>query len=125
MKKRELLERLVETLLRDGWVESGQTRTETYRTHSLAYGGGPLIHAGGRRRFTKEGITLTLGLNTICIYRKPEDPETIAGQGRLAGTRVYTFNDWPMKNIEIQRQALEDLPNLVQEINNAGIRISK
>jgi len=119
LKKLEMLEQLKTALKDNGWVEDGETRVETFRTHSLAFGGGPLIRTGGRSRFNKGDVKLTVGLNTICIYRKPDNPDTVAGRGRMTGRRPFTFYDWPMRNIEIKKKDLEDIPTVLQEIEAA------
>lgn len=123
MKKQELLGKFIEALLEAGWSLGGHTRIESYRTHSFAFGGGPIVTTGGRQKLEKDGLHMTVGLNTLCIYRKPENPETITGQGRMVGRKIYTFKDWPMQNIEIKRQDLEDIPALLARIESAGGQI--
>ena len=124
MKKQEMLEQLITALKSNGWDEAGETRVESFRTHSLAFGGGPIVRTGGRSRFVKAGLNMTVGLNTICIYRKPESPETIAGRGRLAGQRVPTFSDWYMSNIPVTKQDLEDIPAMLHVIETITEKIS-
>jgi len=119
MEKQELLGKFIEALMAKGWGVNGQTRVESYRTRSFAYGGGQIVTTGGRMRLEKGGIKLTIGLNTICVYRRPENPDTIPGRGRLAGKVVYTFQDWPMRNISITKQQLEDIPELLLEVDKA------
>lgn len=123
MKKLEMLEQLITALKKNGWGEAGETKVETFRTHSLAFGGGPLVRTGGRRRFNKGEVKMTVGKNTICIYRRPENPETLAGRGRLAGQRVLTFSDWYMTNITVTKQDLEDIPAMLQEIETIAEKI--
>lgn len=118
MKKQELLGKLIEALIAIGWCLNGETRIESYRTHSFAYGGGPIVTTGGRQRLEKAGLKMTVGLNTLCLYRKPENPETIVGQGRMAGKALYTFRDWPMQNISLNRHALENIPALLERIES-------
>jgi len=101
----------------------GETRTESYRTHSIAYGGGPIVTTGGRQRLEKAGLKMTVGLNTLCLFRKPENPETIAGQGRMAGKTLYTFRDWPMQNIPLNCHDPENLPVLLERIESVARQI--
>lgn len=123
MKKQEMLGKFIEALLEVGWTFNGHTKIESYRSHSFAFGGGPIITTGGRQKLEKDGLHMTVGLNTICLYRKPDNPETITGQGRMAGRKLYTFRDWQMQNIEIKRADLEDIPKLLNRI--AQINISE
>ena len=124
MKKQELLSKFVEALVSDGWTPNGQTRVESYRTHSFAFGGGPIVTTGGRLKLEKDGVNMTVGLNTVCIYRKPENPETVQGQGRMAGRTLYAFRDWSMQNIEVRRSDLEDIPALLKRIDSAVAQIN-
>ncbi len=118
VKKTELLEAFLKALFDKGWEMAGQTPIHSYKAASLAYGGGPLVTIGGRQRFVKGDLKMTVGLNTLCLYRKPQNPETIMGQGRMAGRTLYTFRDWPMQNIEIKRIDLEDIPALLKRIES-------
>jgi len=123
LSKQELLGEFIEALMKNGWKLNGQTRTESYRTHSLAFGGGPILTTGGRQRLEKGGIKITIGLNTICIYRRPENPETLEGRGRLAGQRVPTFSDWYMTNISVSKRELADIPAMLQIIEKVAEKI--
>ena len=99
------MKEVLELLLQNGWVEDGTTRLQSFRTASPAYGGGSVVTLGGRIRLKREDWSVTVGKRTTCFYRKPENPETLQGRGRMAGRKVYTFRDWeqnnmPTKNIE-------------------------
>lgn len=109
------MEAVIDLLSKDGWSEDGATENTSFRLSSLAYGGGPVVKLGGRVRLKKNGWKVTVGKRTTCFYRKPENPETIPGTGRLAGRRVCTFKDWeqtniPTKNVEAIRVFLADIP---------------
>ena len=109
------MKEVVALLLEDGWTENGVTQQTSFRLSSFAYGGGPVVNLGGRLRLQKGDWKVTVGKRTTCFYRKPENPETIPGAGRLAGTRVYTFRDWeqtniPTKDIEGIKRFIADIP---------------
>lgn len=94
------MEKVLELLLQNGWVEDGTTRLQSFRTASLAYGGGSIVTLGGRIRLKNGDWSVTVGKRTTCFYRKPENPETVQGRGRMmAGRKVYTFRDWEQHNI--------------------------
>ena len=93
------MEEVIKFLLENGWEEDGTTRLQSFRTHSLAFGGGPVVTLGGRIRLKKGDNKVTVGKRTTCFFRKPDNPETVPGQGRMAGRTMYTFRDWPMTNI--------------------------
>ena len=94
------MEAVIKLLREQGWIDNGTTQVESYRTASLAYGGGLVIKLGGRVRLWKGLWKVTVGKRTVCFYRKPDNPETLVGTGRLnAGRRVYTFRDWEQTNI--------------------------
>lgn len=112
MKTTKNRDAVIALLKQDGWLDTGATSMESYRTASPGYGGGSIVTLGGRQRFQNGRWSVTVGERTTCFYRKPEDPESIAGRGRLAGTRVYTFRDWegeniPTKDIEAIKAFLE------------------
>jgi len=91
---------VIDLLAANGWFEDGTTHLESYRTASLAYGGGSIVRLGGRIRLKKGDWRVTIGKRTVCFYRKPENPEYVIGTGRLnAGMKVYTFKDWEQTNI--------------------------
>ena len=90
---------VIDLLIENGWTDNGVTQSVSYKTASLAYGGGSLVNLGGRIRLQKGDWKVTVGKRTVCFYRKPENPETVIGTGRLAGRRVYTFRDWEQTNI--------------------------
>ncbi len=93
------MEEVIKLLLENGWEEDGTTMAQSFRTHSFAFGGGPIARVGGRIRLKKGDNKVTVGKRTTCFFRKPENPKTVPGQGRMAGRTMYTFNDWPMTNI--------------------------
>lgn len=91
---------VIELLRKDGWTDNGVTQPVEYKTASPAYGSGSLVKLGGRIRLQKGDWRVTVGKRTVCFYRKPENPETVVGTGRLnAGRKVYTFRDWEQTNI--------------------------
>jgi hypothetical protein len=108
------MEEVIELLKQAGFTEAGTTRVQSYRTHSFAFGGGPIVTTGGRLRFTKGNWIVTVGKKTTCFSLKPERPETISGRGQLIGQRVMTFQDWkqdnfPTKDIEAIRRYIQQL----------------
>lgn len=112
---------VIDLLLKEGWVENGTTQIFSYRTASRAYGGGSLVTLGGRIRLQKGDWKVTVGKRTTCFYRKPENPETISGAGRLAGTRVYTFRDWEQTNFHTKD--IEGIKRFIAEKGEYGKRI--
>lgn len=92
------MDQVIDVLTKHGWVEDGVTIRQSYRTHSFAFGGGPIVHTGGRRRFKKGDWKVTVGKRTVCFFKKPESPSAIAGRGPLAGKKVFTFEDWDQRN---------------------------
>ena len=109
---------VVVLLLEDGWAENGVTQQTSFRLSSFAYGGGPIVNLGGRVRLQKGDWKVTVGERTTCFYRKPENPETIAGTCRLAGKQVYTFRDWeqpniPTKDVERIKAFISDIPERI------------
>lgn len=101
MAKKDQAE-LINYLVANNWVEDGQTYSERYRlitakSYPLA---GAEVTTGGKPRFKKGNWKIGVGPNTTVIYRKPGNPETIAGVGRMAGRRILTFHDWEMYNFK-------------------------
>jgi hypothetical protein len=89
---------VIEILKQNGFTEAGATRIQSYRTHSFAFGGGPIVTTGGRLRFTKGNWIVTVGKRTVCFSHRPDNPETMPGRGPLIGKKVMTFRDWEQKN---------------------------
>lgn len=92
---------LIKFLLANGWKDDGQTHSETYRiitAKSYPLAGGQ-VTTGGKPRFKKQGWKIGVGVNSTVIYKRPDKPETVKGQGRMAGRNVLTFKDWEMYNI--------------------------
>jgi len=89
---------VIKFLIDAGWVEAGVTRMESYRTHSLAYGGGSIVTTGNKPRFKKGDWTVTVGMRTTTFFKKPANPESIPGRGPMAMKQVYTFRDWETRN---------------------------
>jgi len=112
---------VIALLLGNGWVENGLTQRTSYRTASFAYGGGSVVSLGGRVRLQRGDYKVTIGERTTCFYRKPENPETIAGAGRLAGKRVYTFRDWEQTNI--RTKDIEQIKKFIVGLETAGALI--
>lgn len=92
---------LIRHLIENGWSAEGFTRSETYKiitkdSYPLA---GGIVTTGGKPRFIKDGWWVAVGVRTTVIYKKPDEPETMKGAGRLAGKEIYTFKDWESYNI--------------------------
>lgn len=107
------MEEVIEILKEYGFIDSGTTRINSFRTASHGHGGGSVVTLGGRLRFTRGNWLITVGKRTTCISLKPDEPETIPGRGRLIGQDVMTFRDWiqvniPTKNVEEIRKYLAD-----------------
>ena len=120
----EIVNAIVNHLLDQGWSHDGATRAESYRTHSLAFGGGPIAHTGGRMRLKKGDNKITVGPRTIVVYKKPEEPDIIPDRGRLIGQKVYTFRDWPMRNVQVKSkkaggaaETIKELDRVIEEFN--------
>jgi hypothetical protein len=107
---------VIDLLLKDGWTEDGATRPNSFRLSSLAYGGGPVVKLGNRVRLRKGSWKVTVGKRTTCFYQKPDNPETMAGIGRLAGKQVYTFKDW--RQINIPTKDVERIKSLLRELED-------
>jgi len=100
-----------------GWEEDGETYSQTYKlitakSYPLA---GALVTTGGKPRFKKADWKIGVGPNTTIIYRKPPNPETIKGAGRMAGRDLLTFKDWESytfktRDVEAIREKLEQIP---------------
>ena len=105
MAKKDQVE-LIEYLVANGWEDDGQTHSERYRiitkaSYPLA---GAEVTTGGKPRFRKGDWKIGVGANTTVIYRRPKNPETITGVGRIAGRRVLTFRDWDMFSFNTKNQ---------------------
>ncbi len=86
-------ERVIELLKSMGWQDAGSTPVQSYRTTTIAFPG-PIVTMGGRVRLRKQKWTVTIGERTTIFSLKPDNPETIMGQGRMAGRTLFTFRDW-------------------------------
>lgn len=86
-------ERVIELLKSMGWQDAGFTPIQSYRTTTIAFSGS-IVTLGGRVRLRKQKWTVTIGERTTIFSLKPDNPETIKGQGRMAGKTLFTFRDW-------------------------------
>lgn len=109
-------DRVIEMLVRRGFAADGETFSQAYKIvtqQSYPLAGG-LVTTGGKPRFRKGKWKVGVGKITTTIYRKPDHPETVTGQGRMAGRRLMTFRDWetyniPTKEVELIRDKLQSL----------------
>ena len=108
------MEEVIKFLLENGWEEDGTTRLQSYRLSSFAFGGGPIVTLGGRIRLKKGNTKVTVGKRTTCFFKKPENPETVPGRGRMFGRNLYTFRDWEMTNIPTKDMEL--IENYVKKV---------
>lgn len=109
---------LIAFLLANGWQDDGQTYSETYKiitakSYPLA---GALVTTGGKPRFAKNGWKIGVGVNTTVIYRRPDNPETIKGAGKMAGRDILTFRDWEMYNIKTR-----DIEEIKAKLRELGL----
>ena len=114
---------VIELLLKEGWSEKGATQSQSYRSASLAYGGGSLVKLGGRIRLARGQWRVTVGKRTTCFYRKPETPEYVIGTGQTnLGRKVYTFRDWEQTNIPTND--IERIKAFLGEIPQMGYSVA-
>ena len=102
------MENVIELLKEYGFEEAGTTRINSFRTTNIGYGGS-IITLGGRLRYTKGNWIVTVGKRTTCLSLKPDNPESVRGQGRMAGKDIMTYRDW--KQVNIPTKDIDNIKN--------------
>ncbi len=118
------VEAIVQHLLINGWLLDGSTQEHSYRSHSFAFGGGPIVKTGGRARLKRGDMSISVGKRTLCLYKKPDNPETLPGRGPLAGRNVLTFRDWPMRYVQVKSKRDGGAAATIDSLDQAIIEFS-
>jgi hypothetical protein len=114
--KYTVLDLVIMLILSYGFVDDGNTMIETYKiiTQNSYPLPGAIVTAGGRKRFKNGEWKVTIGKFTTYFYKIPENPDTVKGQGRLAGKAVMTGRDWI--TFRFRTKDMKEIENKLSEL---------